>query len=732
MGRQRRRSAERAAAREAATAAPVIAAPATASGTSAGVVWLLAAALFLAPALGVPSELMLQDTLKSIVVSFAALAAALVFFWQQRGALREVRWHPVLWLPLLLMAYALGSMAWSHAYLGGVEAIRWFVFSLILWLGLQAFTPGRLPVLAAAIHGGAVVASLWAALQFWGEFTLFPQGPNPASTFVNRNFFAEFVVCTLPFGALLLARARTMPGTVILAATNALVVLAILMTGTRAALISLWLQLLAVLPFIAWRFRSQAVPWPKARVGVAAAVLLVGVIGLGSIPSNNESLLKEGRGTTALQRGFNRTASIGPNDESLNLRKVMWAATLRMIADRPVSGVGAGAWEVQVPRYQADGEQLETDYYVHNEVLQLLAEDGVVGLVFLAGLFGYLLLSAWRTWRAGSASEEGPLRAVALASLLSLMVVSNVGFPWRMAATGALFAACLGLLAASDARIGFGGRIRARTAAWRTGWTSPALVGTTLALALAVFITWEAAECERKLVRAAQLATSISREANPNDPKWDGARAEMLQLLREGIAINRHYRKITPIAADEMANWGDWKDALWVWQSVLSSRPYVVAIITNVARGYASLNQPDQAFEYLERARAVSPHAPSVLSLEVILYSRFRDAREAAKLARQALDLGRYDYDLLFNAFRLGLRTGDSALSRDALQKLAAQYPSSRPQVLLELGRFHLEVEKVEANAIASWRQALAATPPEQRELLLQQIPPEYRAQVAR
>ena len=52
------------------------------------------------------------------------------------------------------------------------------------------------------------MASLWAALQFWVDFRFFPQGPNPASTFVNRNFFAEFAVCTLPFSALLLARAR--------------------------------------------------------------------------------------------------------------------------------------------------------------------------------------------------------------------------------------------------------------------------------------------------------------------------------------------------------------------------------------------------------------------------------------------------------------------------------------------------------------------------------------------
>ena len=34
------------------------------------------------------------------------------------------------------------------------------------------------------------------------------------------------------------------------------------MTGTRAALMALWLQLLVVLPLIAWRCRGQ-LAWPE-------------------------------------------------------------------------------------------------------------------------------------------------------------------------------------------------------------------------------------------------------------------------------------------------------------------------------------------------------------------------------------------------------------------------------------------------------------------------------------
>src|SRR5690606_34469008 len=151
---------------------------------------------------------LLQDTLKSSLVAFGALVAALLFFLAQRRRGEPLRWHAALWLPLLLMAYAVGSMAWSHPYLAGVEAVRWFLFALVAWLGLNTFSRERLPLLAGCIHGGALAACAWAALQFWTGESPFPQGARPSSTFFNRNFLAEYVVCALPFGVLLLARAR--------------------------------------------------------------------------------------------------------------------------------------------------------------------------------------------------------------------------------------------------------------------------------------------------------------------------------------------------------------------------------------------------------------------------------------------------------------------------------------------------------------------------------------------
>lgn len=696
---------------------------------------LLALMLLLAPALGVPGEEMLQDTLKSAIVALSTLAAALLFLLGQRRRAASLQWHGVVWLPLLLMAYALGSMAWSHTYLGGVEAVRWFVFSLIVWLVLNAFSRDRLAMLAWCIHGGAVLASFWAVLQFWFALDLFPQGPNPASTFINRNFFAEFVVCTLPFGALLLARARQGAVIALLAGSLGFVLTAILMTGTRGALIAMWLQLLVALPLIAWRCRRQLAfsGWPAAHKLLAAAVLVGTVLVLGLLPSNNPKIVEEGYGANALARGFHRAQAIGPKDHSLGIRMIMWRATLNAIQARPLAGLGAGAWESEIPLYQEEGAQLETDYYVHNEFLQMVAEYGVVGWLFLLLLVAYLLLAAWRSWAASGdqADAERPWRAVFLCSLLALMVVSNIGFPWRMAATGALFAVCLGALAGSDARLGFTGVLLARPLHWSPMIAKLAVGATALCLVLAIVITQRAAESERKLVQAAKLALGISASGRPNDPRLAESKRRMLELVREGIALNPHYRKITPIVADELARWGDWANATWIWESVLRSRPYVVALLTNAARGHDAMGHRDQALAYLERARRVQPRAPVVRSLEVLLLARTGQERQAMQRAQEAMDAGIVDYDLVNSYFILAWRSGDYALAQRLLQARMQQWPESRARGLVQLGLIYADGLKDPAKALSSFERGLNAATAQERPILLEQVPAAYRAKLA-
>ncbi len=723
---------------------------------------LFALMMFLAPALGVPDELMLQDTLKSIVVSVLALSALVVFFWREQGRTTPLRWHGIIGLPLALMAYALGSMVWSHVFLGGVEAIRWFVFSVIVWLGLNSFSRERFSMLAIGIHTGALVASIWTAWQFWADFKGFPQGPNPASTFVNRNFFAEFLVCTLPFSVWLLLRARANAVIVLMSFTTGFNLVAMLMTGTRSALIALAV-LVVLLPVMALLYRQRlaaltvternmsnvsvnvfGAPWSKLQRSIAAGVLIATVIGLGSLGTGNAALIEEhrveSRGLTPIARSFARALSMTDKREyterSFSLRWVMWSATGRMIADNPLAGVGAGAWEVQIPRYQASGAQLETDYYVHNEVLQLLAEYGLVGWGFLLALFSYLSAAAWKTLRATTpeALAEAPLRAFTLTSLLLFLIISNAGFPWRLAATGALFAVCLGILAASDARLGWtDNRLLAGHLRWSPLHSKVLLGASAACLALCLYISQQAAEAENKIVNAVKLALTVSASNQVHSPRWKESKVQMFQLLREGIAITPHYRKLTPMVADEVAKWGDWTNATWIWESVTTSRPYVVAIMSNIARGYSQNGQFDKAFEFLERCKHLQPNAASVRSLEVILLSRTGRMAQALALARRSLDEGVYDYDLVNAAYVMGLAEKEWDVALKGLTLRSQYWPATVVDGWVKTGLLYTEEQnpqRDEAKALAAFQRAYDLALVKDKDAVKRDVPAAYRSKL--
>lgn len=699
---------------------------------------LLSLMMVMVPAMGVPHEELLQDTLKSICVAFFALAACFTFFWRLHQQNASVGWHKLLWLTLALMAYALGSMVWSHTYLGGVEAIRWFVFSLILFLGMNTLTLARVTQLAWGIHLGAVLAALWAALQFWFDWQFFAQGPNPASTFVNRNFFAEFMVCTLPFSALLLTRVRDKTTVFLLTFSLGFNVVALMMTGTRSALLGLLILALLV-PAIVWIYRKQSAStgWRTGHGLALVAALVTTVWTIGAINTANPKLIAESGQGDAIDRAVSRSISMAKATEysqgSFSIRALMWKATGRMIAAHPVTGVGAGAWEVQAPLYQEVGSQLETDYYAHNELLQLIAEYGLAGWLFFLSLLSYLAWAAYRTWadRTEAGQQEAPLRALTLASLLVFFLVSNAGFPWRLASTGALFALSLSMLAASDLRLGAGKSFLARSVQWKARYSLWALCTTAVCTGLALYIAQQAIECEAKIVRATKIALAISQSGQPTDPRWQTDKTTMLQLLRQGIAINPHYRKLTPIAADTMAGWGDWKNATWVWESVLASRPNIVVILANVARGYLQAGDFAKAQEYLKRAKSLQPTAPTLASLEVMLLSKTGREQEAAVRAKELLQAGTIDRDLVQTAYFLGLHTQNPALAIQALELGIKAWPSRAMDGWLKLGGIYDSAQVGdESRALHAYQAAFNAAPPSYKDTALSMIPPKYRGQL--
>lgn len=704
--------------------------------------WLLCAMMVIAPAVGATTEEMLQDTLKSIVVSFATLGALLLFFMksQRRGALR---WHVFLWIPIAWMAYAgiaavassFNGKTWGHPYLSTVEMIRWFIFTVIVWLTLNTMTRQRFGHLALAIHLGGVAAAFWGVLQFVFDLRLFPQGPSPASTFVNRNFVSEFLACTLPFGLFTLARLRSLPLVTLTAMSLGFNVAFLFMTGTRSALAAVIFSLFFV---AVWMVQSRKHlawgSWTRGHLAWVVGVFTLTVIGLGMVPSNNP-LTPVGVGGTAFDRMGQRSVTFTQYEYtqgSTSYRFRMWRNTASMISKVPVFGVGPGAWESMQPLYQDQGMQIETDYYVHNEVLQLFAEYGLLGWGTLIALLGVMARSQWLAWRIKhpNRDEELAIRWVALAGFTAFMCVSQFGFPWRLASTGAMFALILGVLAASDARLGITGPLGAVAMRWRSTWSTVGIVITVGCTILAAYISERAAECERLIVRATKLALGVSASGDPNHPRFERTKADIRDMIKRGTDINPHYRKITPMVADEFAKWGDWASATPIWMSVLSSRPYVPAIISNAARGYSTLGQPDEAFKLLERAKQISPDGASVRSLEIVLLARSGQVAQAAQKANQVFADDRVDFDAAQAAIIVGRTVQDWDLVRKALDWRTKGAPQLNADTFMQQAELAWNLDKDLEGAVQLYRKAMQAANPQERQAFIRFVPEPVRARV--
>nr|WP_130336437.1 O-antigen ligase family protein [Streptomyces sp. BK022] len=99
------------------------------------------------------------------------------------------------------------------------------------------------------------------------------------------------------------------------------------------------------------------------------------------------------------------TERIGP------YRVGLWGRAVRLAREAPVWGVGPG-------RFGTPGDPAGRP---HSAPLQLLAEQGIVGALLSAGVFGWVLYALWR------ATRPTPVVLTAGAALTALAVIASVG-----------------------------------------------------------------------------------------------------------------------------------------------------------------------------------------------------------------------------------------------------------------------------------------------------------------
>lgn len=184
-------------------------------------------------------------------------------------------------------------------------------------------------------------------------------------------------------------------------------------TGSRSAFLGLIFSLI-IFTYLIFKKTS----WPeRKKKNLIIALILISLVALVLI-----NLFASNRLASRLRWSFqflNRNISL---DELFNRRLYYWQAALAMISDYPLSGVGIGAYIIELPNYlkKLNFPFKETDSAL-NHFLQVAAELGLIGalliIVVALTISKYLL----RIVKSASAkTEEEILNIGLIASLTSI------------------------------------------------------------------------------------------------------------------------------------------------------------------------------------------------------------------------------------------------------------------------------------------------------------------------
>ena len=342
----------------------------------------------------------------SLTAAEGALGLALLV-WLARSALERnfsFRNPAALFLVGVMVAAAAFSAAGALS-LGPAlkEVVKWLEFGLAMLLAMQLIRTDTERIVAVAaillagvsqtIHGISQASAVAGPVGF----LLAPGTLRAFGVFDQPNPYAVYLATTLclTFGlSLALATYRfrqlfSMPG-LLLPLAGVLVSAGVYLSYSRSA----WLAMAAAVGvMVAVRSRRLAL------VGAAGIALLGGLIITGGIALLPAALTARFDVFFDMFSLFDaRTAVLTSENFAIVHRMAIWQAAWDMFRDHPFLGIGIGNFDLFYPTYALPGWPVLPGH-AHNYYLNLLAEQGVVGLAAYLALLGglaVLVLAALR------------------------------------------------------------------------------------------------------------------------------------------------------------------------------------------------------------------------------------------------------------------------------------------------------------------------------------------------
>ena len=205
------------------------------------------------------------------------------------------------------------------------------------------------------------------------------------SFFANKNLLASVIFLCFPFFFMGLIQSKKVKTVAIVGIISALPML--LLLGTRTVFLAVLVFALVVLSYyLKNRFGIR-----KRFIGLASILLLILIAFL--YQSTKISEIHDIKDKSTIKQYIDRIS----NEKTWVSRTQFWDNSIAMWKENPILGVGLGNWQVEFPKYGLNQfgvfsivNGTETLQRPHNDFLNILCENGILGLLVYVFLFGWM------------------------------------------------------------------------------------------------------------------------------------------------------------------------------------------------------------------------------------------------------------------------------------------------------------------------------------------------------
>ena len=528
-------------------------------------------------------------------------------------------------------------------------------FALFILLGLILRDEKDIRSIVYAILTAGLITAIIGQIQSHSTIIddLIVQAVAPSSTFANKNMAAHILSLSVAIGICLFFRSVSISKNILYAVIVAIMTSFIVFTKTRAAWLAFSVMSIALIIFLIWVY--------KKKKGVVHLDLFSKnkLIGYGVFAITFIALL--GIGDTPID--MSRANKLINFSSDSNDRIPMFVNTFSMFY--PIFGVGLGNWTVHYPYYMSSEfndfvfSLAAEHYHTHNDILQILTETGIVGLLMISATV-YLAFRALIRSINKEKTRQIWITLAILLSMIEILINSTFSFPFQLSAPIMLFFSYFALATLIDQKNNNHNFYEFKLKIFNSLTLIPLILlitGSTIVLA-----DWKKAE-------QYYYRSMISWKINKPDLMIDNGIA--------GFNLNKGRLKLLDFISGGYILKNEPEKAIPLLNKVLEKYPYRLNTLHYKAQSLYMLGKKDEAKETMQFLLSLKPAYAPGYEMIAMFDADVGDVDSALKNLKKAIDLDPRNDEYLHKYALLLLRQDRNLEAKEYFEKALSISPEN-------------------------------------------------------